>query len=163
MSAKELLQFRFMSTGVSLYADRETGQVYATANEMVDAYLARYASRSSISIAKLDDLGYSQFRKGSATIGINVLADEGVLLVLSPVLAVPKAKREALYRKLLEASFISTSDAAFAIDQQKEEVYVRALRRLSGLDYEELVDLVATVAEVSDEWDDRLKAEFGAA
>ena len=78
-------------------------------------------------------------------------------------MAVPKAKREALYRKLLEASFISTSDAAFAIDQQKEEVYVRALRRLSGLDYEELVDLVATVAEVSDEWDDRLKAEFGAA
>ena len=56
-----------------------------------------------------------------------------------------------------------TSDAAFAIDAQKNEVYVRVLRRLSGLDYEEFEDLLDTVGKVADEWDDVLKKEFGQA
>jgi hypothetical protein len=74
---------------------------------------------------------------------------------------VPLTGRETLYRRLLELSFIATSDAAFSIDGQKDEVYVRALRRLSGLDYEEFEDLVDTVGKVTDEWDDTLKKEFG--
>ena len=37
---------------------------------------------------------------------------------------------------------------------------MRALRRLSGLDYEEFEDLVETVGKVTDEWDDTLKKEF---
>ena len=72
----------------------------------------------------------------------------------------PHTGRETLYRKLLEASFLSTSDAAFAIDSQRDEVVVRALRRLSGLDYEEFEDLLETVGKVADDWDDTLKAEF---
>ena len=54
-----------------------------------------------------------------------------------------------------------TADAAFAIDAAKDEVFVRALRRLSGLDYEEFEDLLDTVGRVADEWDDALKREFG--
>ncbi len=38
---------------------------------------------------------------------------------------------------------------------------MRALRRLSGLDYEEFEDLLETVGKVADDWDDTLKAEFG--
>jgi hypothetical protein len=49
-----------------------------------------------------------------------------------------------------------TSDASFAIDKDKDAVYLRALRRLSGLDYEEFEDLLHTMASVADEWDDRL-------
>ena len=49
---------------------------------------------------------------------------------------------------------------AFALDAQREEVVVRALRRLSGLDYEEFEDLLDTVGRVADEWDDVLKREF---
>jgi hypothetical protein len=37
---------------------------------------------------------------------------------------------------------------------------VRSLRRLSGLDYEEFEDLLETVGRVTDDWDDRLRAEF---
>jgi hypothetical protein len=59
-------------------------------------------------------------------------------------------------------SYLTTSDAAFAIDAQKEEVVVRALRRLSGLDYEEFEDLLDTVGKVADAWDDALRDEFGA-
>jgi hypothetical protein len=74
---------------------------------------------------------------------------------------VPIIGRETFYRRLLELSFLATSDAAFSIDAQKDEVYVRALRRLSGLDYEEFEDLLDTVGKVADEWDEPLKRDFG--
>jgi hypothetical protein len=128
---------------------------------MVNAYLARFAERSGIPLAPLDDQGYTQIRKGSASIGVNVLEDHGVLLFLSPIMPVPLTGRETLYRRLLELSFLTTADAAFAVDATKDEVFVRALRRLSGLDYEEFEDLLDTVGKVADEWDDALRKEFG--
>ena len=127
---------------------------------MVNAYLARFASRSGVELRPLDENGYTQMRKGSASIGVNVLDDHGVLLLIAPVMPVPKSGRETLYRRLLELSFLTTSDASFAIDAAKEEIFVRALRRLSGLDYEEFEDLLDTVGRVADEWDDVLKREF---
>ena len=128
---------------------------------MVDAYIARFAERAGTKLEPLDASGYTQVKRGSASVGINVLDDHGVLLLLAPVMKVPLTGRETLYRRLLELSFIATSDAAFSIDAEKDEVFVRALRRLSGLDYEEFEDLVDTVCKVTDEWDDVLKKEFG--
>jgi hypothetical protein len=143
------------------YADRASGRVFDDARAMVDTYLQRFSERAGTQLSPLDDSGYTTVRKGSAVVGINVLEDHGVLLILAPVMKVPKRNQEKLYRRLLELSFITTADAAFAIDEQKDEVFVRTLRRLSGLDYEEFEDLVATVAKVCDEWDDLLKKEFG--
>lgn len=143
-----------------VYADRSTGQVFPDATSMVNVYLARFAERAGMPMQPLDEHGYTQTRKGSATIGLNVLDDHGLLLLLAPVMPVPAAGREGFYRRLLELSFLSTSDAAFAIDAAKDEVFVRALRRLSGLDYEEFEDLLDTVGRVADEWDDALKREF---
>jgi hypothetical protein len=128
---------------------------------MINAYIQRFGKRAGATLEPLDDSGYTQVKKGSANVGINVLDDHGVLLFLAPVMAVPVTGRETFYRRLLELSFLATSDAAFSIDAQKDEVYVRALRRLSGLDYEEFEDLLDTVGKVTDEWDDALKKEFG--
>jgi hypothetical protein len=144
-----------------VYADRSTGETFGDARAMVNAYLARFAQRAEVTITPLDEAGYTQVRKGSITVGVNALSDHGVLLFVAPVFKVPKHAPEGLFRRLLELSFLATSDAAFAIDAQKEEIYVRALRRLSGLDYEEFEDLLDTVGKVADEWDDVLKAEFG--
>lgn len=144
-----------------VYADRTTGQVFSDATAMVNAYLARFAERAQTPLQPLDENGYTQTRKGSASIGLNVLDDHGLLLLLAPVMPVPATGRETFYRRLLELSFLSTADAAFAIDAAKDEVFVRALRRLSGLDYEEFEDLLDTVGRVADEWDDALKREFG--
>ncbi|HXN32766.1 MAG TPA: YbjN domain-containing protein [Polyangiaceae bacterium] len=143
-----------------IYADRATGQTYSSARAMVNAYLARFSERAGSVLEALDAGGYTQVRKGSATVGVNVLEDHGVLLLVAPVMSVPLTGLETLYRRLLELSFLTTSDAAFAIDAQRNEVVVRALRRLSGLDYEEFEDLLETVGKVTDDWDDRLRAEF---
>jgi hypothetical protein len=128
---------------------------------MIDAYLARFGERAGNKLEALDSGGYTLVRKGSANVGINVLEDHGVLLFVAPVMPVPHTGRETLYRRLLELSFLTTSDAAFAIDTHRDEVVVRALRRLSGLDCEEFEDLLETVGKVADEWDDALREEFG--
>jgi hypothetical protein len=144
-----------------IYADRASGQRYADARTMVNAYLTRFGERAGAKLDPLDASGYTLVRKGSANVGINVLEDHGVILFVAPVMQVPITGKEKLYRKLLDLSFVNTSDAAFAVDAQRDEVVVRALRRLSGLDYEEFEDLLETVGKVADEWDDVLRAEFG--
>ena len=140
-----------------IYADRATGETFGDARAMLNAYIKRFAQRAGTTLEPLDDSGYTQVKKGSAHVGVNVLEDHGVLLLLAPVMPVPLTGRETFYRRLLELSFLATSDAAFSIDAQKDEVYVRALRRLSGLDYEEFEDLLDTVGKVTDEWDDTLE------
>ncbi len=138
------------------YQDRGTGRTYRDATEMLNDYLRRFGESVGVQLDPLDDDGYTDVRRGSATVGINVLEEHGILLFLSRIMEVPKDAREALYRRLLELNFLVTSDAAFAIDKDKDAVYLRALRRLSGLDFEEFEDLLHTMATVADEWDDRL-------
>jgi len=144
-----------------IYADRLSGETFADATTMVNAYLTRYAGQAGQEALTLDETGYAQLQHGNAVVGINVLEDRGVLMIFAPVIPVPLTGLEALYRRLLEASFVTTSDAAFAIDRARDEVVVRSLRRLSALDYEEFEDLVATVCRVADEWHDVLRREFG--
>jgi hypothetical protein len=157
------------STSAPIYADRNSGESFPDATRMVNAYLQRFSQRTGLRDAggsplspELDEGGYAQVQRGSATIGINVLEEQGVLMVFSPVMPVPLAGREVFYRRLLELSFVTTADAAFAVNTQRDEVVVRCLRRLSALDYEEFEDILATVGEVADRWDDELIKEFGA-
>ena len=142
------------------YQARGTGRTYRDAAEMVNEYLARFGVAVGVELDPLDEDGYTDVRRGSATVGINVLEEHGILLFLSRIMDVPKDGRESFYRRLLELNFLVTSDAAFAIDKDKEAVYLRALRRLSGLDFEEFEDLLHTMATVADEWDDRLAELF---
>lgn len=157
-----------------IYADRATGQTFADARAMINAYLERYAAHIDItetsvgdrpsqpsSKLELDAAGYAQFQRDRATVGINVLEAHGVLVIFAPVAKLPMVGREAFYRRLLELSFLETSDAAFAINAAEDEVVVRCLRRLSALDYEEFEDLLNTVSSVADKWDALLLREYG--
>jgi hypothetical protein len=144
----------------AVYRDAHSGRVYRDAPEMINDYLRRFGEKVSVEIDPLDEDGYTEVQRGSATVGINVLVEHGTLLFLSRIMDVPREDREAFYRRLLELNFLVTSDGAFAIDKDREAVYLRALRRLGGLDYEEFDDLVETIARVADEWDDRLAELF---
>lgn len=152
-----------------IYQDRQTERVYRDATEMVNDYIRRFGEAVEVDLESLDDEGYTDVRRGSATVGINVLEEHGILLFLSKIMEVPREDRETFYRRLLELNFLVTSDGAFAIDKDRDAVYLRALRGLNGLDYEEFEDLLHTIATVADEWDDRLaelfpgKAEAGGA
>lgn len=123
---------------------------------MVDDYIVRFGESVAVKIDPLDGDGFTDVKRGSATIGINVLVEHGVLLFLSRIMKVPTEGRERFYRRLLELNFLVTGDASFAIDEGEDTVYLRILRRIEGLDYEEFEDLLETIGRVADEWDDRL-------
>jgi hypothetical protein len=130
--------------------------------ERIDGYLQRFARMVGADVRPLDADGATRIQRGSATVGVNVLADKGFVLLLAPMLEAPTRNREELFVALLEANYLRTEEAAFAVDRATGRVYLRALRALSTLGFEELCELLDTVARLADEWDDKLRARFGA-
>jgi hypothetical protein len=126
----------------------------------IAAFLDRFARERNLALPPLDADGTGQIQRGSAVVQIRVLADKGVILFLSRVAEAPVTGEDVL-RKLLEASFSSTGDAAFALHPKTGDVYLRILRSLDGLGYDEFEDLTHTIATVADQWDDRMKKELG--
>jgi hypothetical protein len=129
--------------------------------QRVGDYIQRFSELIGVPIEPLDKDGFTQVARGSATVGINVIESKGFILFLAPIMEVPPAKREEFYRQLLELNYLATEDGAFAIDQGSGRVYLRALRSLDSFDFDEFVDMLDTIARVADEWDDKLKAQFG--
>jgi hypothetical protein len=121
----------------------------------VAAFLDRFGKERNVTLPPLSADGAGSIQRGSAVVTIHVLAEQGVLLVLAKVATAP-ALDEARARRLLTASFLETGDAAFALHPQTGDLYLRILRGLEGLDYEEFEDIVHSIAKTADHWDDQL-------
>ncbi|HET9620801.1 MAG TPA: CesT family type III secretion system chaperone [Kofleriaceae bacterium] len=121
----------------------------------VAAFLDRFAKDRNLTLPPLSADGVGSIQRGSAVVTIHVLSERGVLLVLARVAAAPVIDA-ALARRLLTASFVETGDAAFALHPQTGDLYLRILRGLEGLDYEEFEDLVHSIGKTADHWDDEL-------
>jgi hypothetical protein len=120
----------------------------------VAAFLDRFGKERNGTLPPLSADGVGAIQRGSAVVTIHVLAERGVLLLLARVAAAPEIDA-ALGRRLLTASFTETGDAAFALHPETGDLYLRILRGLDGLDYEEFEDLVHSIARSADHWDDR--------
>lgn len=118
-------------------------------------FLDRFARERNLTLPPLDEQGVGSIQRGSAIVTIHVLADKNVLLLLSRVAERP-ALDEAKARRLLAASFLETGDAAFALHPQTGDLYLRILRGLDHLEYEEFEDIVHSIAQQADHWDDKL-------
>jgi hypothetical protein len=125
----------------------------------VAEFLDRFGRERNLVLPAMTADGVGSIQRGSAVVTIHVLADKGVLLLLSRVAKQPALDKAGLER-LLVASFVETGDAAFAIHPQTGDVYLRALRGLDGLDYEEFEELVDSIARTADHWDDKLAREL---
>jgi hypothetical protein len=123
----------------------------------VAQYLDRFGRERNVTLPPLGDDGVGVIQRGSAVVSIHVLAEKGVLLLLSRVAKAPELDA-AKARRLLEASFVETGDAAFALHPQTGDLYLRILRGLEGLDYEEFEDIVHSIARAADKWDTQLAA-----
>ena len=155
-----------MSQNEQIFFDRDTGKGHTTARSLIDAYIARFSNRVSAAVGSLvkfnalDDDGYSFVVRGSATVGINVLEESGILLLLSKIMSAPKTRRSEFFQQLLELNYSATSNAAFALDRKSDTIYLRASRSIAGLDYDEFEEMLHTVATVADEWDDKLIEQY---
>lgn len=118
-------------------------------------FLDRFGRERNVTLPPLTEEGVGYIQRGSAVVTIHVLADKGVLLLLSRVAKQPSLDLDKA-RRLLAASFTETGDAAFALHPQTGDLYLRILRGLEGLGYEEFEDLVHSIAKTADTWDDKL-------
>ncbi|HEX5059113.1 MAG TPA: type III secretion system chaperone [Kofleriaceae bacterium] len=118
-------------------------------------FFDRFGRERNLNLPPLGDDGVGMIQRGSAVVTIHVLADKNILLLLSRVAKQPTID-EARAKKLLVASFTETGDAAFALHPNTGDLYLRILRSLDGLDYEEFEDIVHSIAQTADLWDDKL-------
>jgi hypothetical protein len=118
-------------------------------------YFDRFGRERNLSLPPLGDDGVGTIQRGSAVVSIHVLENKGILLLLARVAKQPKLD-EARMKKLLMASFLETNDAAFALHPQTQDLYLRILRGLEGLDYEEFEDSLHSIAQTADRWDDEI-------
>jgi hypothetical protein len=125
----------------------------------VAQFLERFGHERNLTLPPMSEDGVGSIQRGTAVVSIHVLAERGVLLLLSRLVQAPKLD-EARARRLLTASFLETNDAAFALHPQTGDLYLRVLRGLEGLDYEEFEELVHSIAQTADSWDDKLRAEL---
>jgi hypothetical protein len=155
-----------MNAQSEVFVDDRTGIEHPNARSLTDAFIAHFSEKVSLAVGSevrfqpLDEDGYSFIVRGSATVGINVLEEQGILLFMSRIMKVPSSNRELFYRRLLELNYSVTADSAFSVDREEDEVFLRAARPFAGLDYEEFEQLLHNVATVADDWDDKLVAEF---
>lgn len=151
---------------VNTYVDRESGQQFEHPTQLVNTYIDRFskvvssATGSDVRFPLLDTDGFTSVKRGSATVGINVLAQSDVLIFVARIMKVPSSKTLECLRLLLELNYTATSDAAFAIEKSTDTICLRAQRSVVGLDYDEFEEILHTMATVADEWDDRLIAQF---
>lgn len=118
-------------------------------------FLDRFGRERNLNLPPLSEDGVGSIQRGSAVVTIHVLADKNVLLLLSRVAKQPVLD-ETRAKKLLAASFTDTGDAAFALHPNTGDLYLRILRGLDGLDYEEFEDIVHSIAKTADSWDDKI-------
>src|SRR5262245_8425804 len=121
----------------------------------VAGFLDRFGKERNVTLPALSADGVGSIQRGSAVVTIHVMPERGVLLLLAKVASAPAIDAE-LARRLLTASFLETGNAAFALHPQTGDLYLRILRGLDGLDYEEFEDLVHSIAVAADRWDDEL-------
>ena len=118
--------------------------------ETVNEYIKRFGEAVGVELHPLDADGYTDVRHGSVVIGINAFVKKNVLLILARLGKAPGQHSIELYRRLLELNFLATRSCCFAIDEKTQRIYLRTMRPLDALDYEEFVDLLETVAAVAE-------------
>lgn len=125
----------------------------------VAQFLEQFGRDRNLTLPALTADGVGSIQRGTAVVTIHVLAEQGVLLLLSKVADAPQLDATKA-KRLLTSSFVETGDAAFALHPQTGDLYLRILRGLVGLDYDEFEDIVHSIAKTADSWDDRLKTEL---
>jgi hypothetical protein len=119
-------------------------------------FFDRFGKERNLNLPPLSEEGVGSIQRGSAVVTIHVLVDKNILLLLSRVAEQPTLD-ETRAKKLLAASFTETGDAAFALHPSSGDLYLRILRSLDGIDYEEFEDIVHSIAQTADHWDDKIR------
>jgi hypothetical protein len=140
---------------------------------LVESAIAGLGVSPTSALAKesLDEHGQGHatwtLQRGSAAILISLVAREigagkkGIFLrVIAPIMTLPEpARREALYRHVLELNAQGLVNAAFGIVGQR--IVALSERPTENMQGEEVTQAVRHLAAIADTYDDRLVRAFG--
>jgi AAA+ ATPase superfamily predicted ATPase len=101
-----------------------------------------------------------QFAKGSADIFISFIeiGGEYYINIASPIMAVPRSRREEFFRRLLEEN---GQRIAVKFSLRDDVAWLEINREIRGLGLDEAMRSLVRVAEVADELDQVLVNEYG--
>ncbi len=103
-----------------------------------------------------------KLHEGSAVFWIELFYDENdrmIFEVSSPILLSPKQNEQTFYKKLLE---LNSSELTLSRFELKDGViYLRHARYIEELDDTEIISAITEVSKLADEWDTKLRNEFG--
>ncbi|MBF2056679.1 MAG: YbjN domain-containing protein [Cyanobacterium sp. T60_A2020_053] len=109
-----------------------------------------------------DESGYLwKFQYGSVEVFVQLAGEEeeDLLTVWATVLSLPAKNEPELMKKLLELNWSGTFETCFSIFNN--QVVVSAQRTLAGLSPSEISRLITLVANLADDHDDELQAQYG--
>ena len=122
----------------------------ADAIAQVNGFIQRFGTTVGAELDALDDTGFAEMRCGPLSIGLNTNLEHGTLLLLSRVGDLPTDPTPDFYRRLLSLNLLATGQCAFAIDESRHKLYLRAMRPLHGFSYEEFETLLHNLAAVTE-------------
>lgn len=130
--------------------------------DIVDGYLAKMGLEPGECAHR--DYPLCRFlRRGSAT--MMIMANETpdavrTLWFAARIMEIPEKGREEFFQRLLELN-LDVPHGAFALDTRDGWVVLTDNIQADHIDFDEFYATCTNVIEVADEYDDRLKEEFG--
>ena len=113
-------------------------------------------------ITRTQQKGQWVVQKGTATIAIDIFTTRQVngplfFGVMSPIMKVPESDKIPFFQEILSLNH-QMINAAFSV--QQDHLFIRATRRIDGMDQQEAFDMITMVGQTADDYDERLQAKY---
>ena len=135
----------------------------STHQEVIETVISSLDRENTAMVSHTDEGSLWKFQYGSVEVFIQLTGetDEDLLTVWASVLKLPAKDESSLMRKLLEMNWSGTFETCFSIHDNR--VLVSSQRTVADLHPGEISRIITLVANIADDNDDLLQAEFGAA
>lgn len=133
----------------------------STHQEVIETVISSLDQDNTAMVNHTDDGSVWKFTYGSVEVFVQLTgeSDDDLLTVWSSLLQLPARDEPGLMRRLLEMNWTDTLETCFSIYQGK--VMISAQRTVADMYPGEISRLITLVANLADDHDDLLKAEFG--
>ncbi|MEM1370404.1 MAG: YbjN domain-containing protein [Cyanobacteria bacterium P01_H01_bin.15] len=132
----------------------------ASYREIIETIISSLENGTNAMVSHTDNGELWKFAYGSVEVFVLLTGetDDDFLMVWSPVLALPVTDEPGLLRHLLELNWTDTFEASFAL--ANGQVIVTSQRTVAELSPGEVARAITLVADIADDNDERLAAEY---
>ena len=135
----------------------------STHQEVIETVISSLDQENTAMVSHTDEGSLWKFQYGSVEVFVQLTGetDDDLLTVWSSILQLPAKDESTLMRKLLEMNWSGTFETCFSIHDNR--VLISSQRTVADLYPGEISRIITLVANIADDNDDLLQAEFGAA